>query len=188
MSPREAELTSRLEQALQLTASLQRENQLLREKINLLVRRVFGSSSEIINAAQLLLVLSGSQLVEPATEQELETFKPATACLDTVVPVDFKGTVQCDRYAAHNQLATRPDKAIKLANCWAHVRRKFHDALASSPKTGGWVVKQIRLLYRIESGLRERKAGPAKANRLWSGSRKLTHGCFKAGDSFPRVR
>ena len=85
----------------------------------------------------------------------------AGACLDTVVPVDFKGTVQCDGYDAYNRLAARPDKAIKLAYCWAHVRRKFNDALESAPRAAGWMVKQIQLLYRIESRLRETKAGPA---------------------------
>jgi transposase len=85
----------------------------------------------------------------------------AAACLDSIVPVDFQGTVQCDGYAAYDRLAARPQKAIKLAYCWAHVRRKFNDALESSPKTAGWVVKQIQLLYRIESRLREIKAGPA---------------------------
>ncbi len=83
------------------------------------------------------------------------------ACLDRVVPVDFKGTVQCDGYAAYERLLARPAQAIKLASCWAHVRRKFHDALASSPKTAGWLVKQIQLLYRVEAALREKKAGPA---------------------------
>jgi transposase len=82
-------------------------------------------------------------------------------CLDTVVPVDFKGTVQCDGYGAYGRLTERPGQAIKLANCWAHVRRKFNEALESAPRTGGWMVKQIQLLYRIESGLRQAKAGPA---------------------------
>ena len=45
MSPREAELTQQLEQVLQTHAALQRENRLLREKVNLLLRRVFGASS-----------------------------------------------------------------------------------------------------------------------------------------------
>jgi hypothetical protein len=83
------------------------------------------------------------------------------ACLATVVPVDFRGTVQCDGYAAYNQLAQRPGAAIKLAACWAHVRRKFNDALESSPRTAGWMMRQIQNLYRIESGLRDRRAGPA---------------------------
>ena len=33
-------------------------------------------------------------------------------CLDAVVPVDFRGTVQCDGYAAYNRLAARPGQAI----------------------------------------------------------------------------
>ena len=85
----------------------------------------------------------------------------AGACLDTVVPLDFKGTVQCDGYDAYNRLAQRPGQAITLAYCWAHVRRKFDEALEGTPRTAGWILKQIQLLYRIESKLREQKAGPA---------------------------
>jgi hypothetical protein len=85
----------------------------------------------------------------------------AGECLDTIVPVDFQGTVQCDGYDGYNRLARRCGKEIKLAYCWAHVRRKFNDALEGSPRTAGWIIKQIQLLYRIESRLREQKAGPA---------------------------
>jgi transposase len=362
MNRREAELTQQLEQALQVIASLQQENQLLREKVNLLVRRVFGSSSEKLDAAQLQLLLAGAELVEPAAAPPAEIPQPKTQsptprkaktprlpdnlpvveqivdpepvkaapeqwrqigqevseqldyeparyfrrrlvrrtyvpkapradaenvpvtaplpptlqerciatpallasviiqkycdhlplyrqeqilarrfginlprqtlarwvelaagwlrplhqqiktgvmaggyvqldetpidylepgagrtlngylwagsrpggdvffdwhasragqCLDTVVPVDFKGTVQCDGYAGYDRLVERPGQAIKLANCWAHVRRKFHEASESTPRTTGWFVKQIQNLYRIESQLRDAKAGPA---------------------------
>lgn len=359
MTPREAELTRQLEQALQVIAALQRENQLLREKVNLLVKRVFGASTEKMDEAQLQLLLSGTQEVEPSVEQKVsapalapqpsaarklktprlpetlpvveeiidpepvkaapEQFRqigqevseqldyeparyfrrrvvrrtyvsktevdtaPITAplpptlqerciatpallahvivskycdhlplyrqeqilarrhginlprqtlarwvelvaqwltpvyqqiktgvmaggyvqldetpinylepgagrsvkgflwagsrpggdvffdwhasrlgeCLDTVVPVDFEGTVQCDGYDGYNRLAQRLGKSITLAYCWAHVRRKFNDALESSPRTAAWMIKQIQLLYRIESRLREQKAGPA---------------------------
>lgn len=85
----------------------------------------------------------------------------AGACLDTVVPLDFKGTVQCDGYDAYNRLAQRSGQVIKLAYCWAHVRRKFNEALEGAPRTAGWMIKQIQLLYRIESRLRDQKAGPA---------------------------
>lgn len=85
----------------------------------------------------------------------------AGACLDTVVPLDFKGTVQCDGYDAYSRLAQRPGQIIKLAYCWAHVRRKFDEALEGAPRTAGWMMKQIQLLYQIESKLREQKAGPA---------------------------
>lgn len=76
MTVREAELTQQLEQALQANAALRRENQLLREKVNLLLRRVFGSSSEKMDLAQLQLLLSGAELVEPAAEQKVEAPKP----------------------------------------------------------------------------------------------------------------
>ena len=359
MTPREAELTRQLEQALQLNAALQHENQLLREKVNLLVRRVFGSSSEKMDAAQLQLLLSGAELVEPAAPPKAEVPPPkpqpvtprkpktprlpetlpvveevidpepvkaapeqfrqigqevseqldyeparyfrrrvvrrtyvsktepekapvtaplpptlqerciatpallahllvskycdhlplyrqeqilarrhginlprqtlarwvelaaqwlkpiyqhiktgvmaggyvqldetpidylepgagralkgylwtgsrpggdvffdwhasrAGECLDSIVPVDFQGTVQCDGYDGYNRLTQRSDKEIKLAYCWAHVRRKFNDALEGAPRTAGWMIKQIQLFYRIESRLREQKAGPA---------------------------
>lgn len=359
MTARESELTRQLEQALRDSAALRRENQLLREKVNLLLRRVFGASSEKLDAAQLELLLSGGELVEPSPEQKAQAPQPkgppraagqarvtrlpqnlpvveevidpepvkaapdqfrqigqevseqldyeparyfrrrlvrrtfvskiqpdnapvtaplpatlqerciatpallaqvvvskycdhlplyrqeqilarrhginlprqtlarwvelaaqwlrpvyqqiktgvmaggyvqvdetpinylepgagralkgflwtgsrpggdvffdwhpsrAGACLDTVVPLDFKGTVQCDGYDAYNRLAQRAGQAIKLAYCWAHVRRKFNDALEGAPRTAGWMIKQIQLLYRIESRLREQKAGPA---------------------------
>jgi transposase len=359
MTAREAELTQQLEQALQLNAALQRENQLLREKVNLLLRRVFGASSEKLDPAQLQLLLAGAQLIEPAAEPKVQAPQPKTRaqaprkaklprlpenlplveevidpelvkaapeqfrqigqevseqldyeparyfrrrvvrrtyvsktqpeqapvtaplpptlqerciatpallaqvavskfcdhvplyrqeqilarryginlprqtlarwmelvaqwlrplyqqiktgvlaggyvqldetpidylepgagralkgylwtgsrpggdvffdwhasraaqCLDTIVPMDFEGTVQCDGYDAYNRLAQRSGKQIKLAYCWAHVRRKFNEALEGAPRTAGWLIKQIQLLYRIESRLRDQKAGPA---------------------------
>jgi hypothetical protein len=60
MTPREAELTTLLQETQAALQRSLRENQLLREKINLLVRRVFGSSSEALDTAQLQLLLSQS--------------------------------------------------------------------------------------------------------------------------------
>jgi transposase len=78
------------------------------------------------------------------------------ACLDNVLPVDFKGTVQCDGYAAYASFA-RDKEHIQLASCWAHVRRKFFEAQDQDPRLVDWVLHQIRLLYRIERELRESK-------------------------------
>lgn len=83
----------------------------------------------------------------------------AAACLDNVIPVDFRGTIQCDGYSAYRAFANSRN-GIELAGCWAHVRRKFHEALVQSSKVAGWVMRQIQHLYRVESGLREQKAGP----------------------------
>ena len=49
---------------------------------------------------------------------------------------------------------------IQLVGCWAHVRRKFNDALQDFPKLAGWIMKQIQNLYVIEAKLREERAGP----------------------------
>lgn len=66
MTPREAELTSQLEAVL-------RENALLRQKIDLLVRRVFGSTSERLSPNQLELLLALSEAPPAAAPVE----KPA---------------------------------------------------------------------------------------------------------------
>jgi transposase len=85
----------------------------------------------------------------------------AAACLDTIIPVDFKGTLQCDGYSAYPAFADGRQGAIVLAGCWAHVRRRFYETREQSPKVSGWFLRQIQSLYRIESVLRDKKAGPA---------------------------
>jgi len=86
--------------------------------------------------------------------------------------------VQTDGYAAYDSYvkkrrqhiadgADKPD--IVSAACWAHVRRKFHDALAECPGQAGWVMRQIQHLYRIEAQLREHGAGPALREAVRSG-------------------
>jgi transposase len=86
-----------------------------------------------------------------------ETSRAAT-CLNNIIPVDFNGTVQCDGYSAYRSFANRRN-GIELAGCWAHVRRKFHEALEQSPKTAGWIMRQIQHLYRVEARLRESRRG-----------------------------
>jgi len=84
----------------------------------------------------------------------------AAACLDNIIPLTFRGTVQCDGYSAYRAFANGRGEAIELAGCWAHVRRKFYEALEQSPRTSGWLLRQIQHLYRIEANLREQRAGP----------------------------
>lgn len=84
----------------------------------------------------------------------------AARCLDHIIPADFQGTVQCDGYAAYPSFANRSEGRITLAACWAHARRKFHEATESAPQQAGWMLLQIQHLYRIEKQMREAKAGP----------------------------
>lgn len=85
----------------------------------------------------------------------------AAACLEDIIPVDFRGTVQCDGYSAYRAFARSRAHPIALAGCWAHVRRKFHESTESTPRLAGWILRQLQNLYAIEARLREGKAGPA---------------------------
>lgn len=67
--------------------------------------------------------------------------------------------IQCDGFSAYPSWAG--DKPwLTLMGCHAHVRRKFFEAKDQSPKLTGWLLRQIGHLYRIEKGLREKKAAP----------------------------
>jgi transposase len=91
----------------------------------------------------------------------------AADCLDNVIEADFRGVIQSDGYRAYQAFAR--NRELTLAGCWAHVRRKFHEAREQSPRTAGWILNQIAHLYRVESGLREHGAGPVlrEAQRAW---------------------
>jgi transposase len=84
----------------------------------------------------------------------------AAACLDNVITADFTGTLQCDGYSAYPAFAERRAGKVTLAGCWAHARRKFHEAIEQAPRTTGWIIRQIAHLYRVESDLRGKRAGP----------------------------
>jgi transposase len=83
----------------------------------------------------------------------------AAECLERIVPVDFKGTVQCDGYSGYRSFANGRKGTITLAGCWAHARRGFYEAREQAPRVCGWILRQIQNLYRIESVLRDKKAG-----------------------------
>lgn len=84
----------------------------------------------------------------------------AAVCLDNVITADFTGTLQCDGYSAYPAFAERRAGKVTLAGCCAHARRKFHEALDQTPRTAGWILRQIAHLYRVEKDLREKHAGP----------------------------
>ena len=83
----------------------------------------------------------------------------AASCVGDLLPADFTGTLQCDGYGVYPAFVRRHSPSVVLAGCWAHVRRKFHEARGQSPKLSGWFLRQIQHLYRVESRLREKKAG-----------------------------
>ncbi len=81
--------------------------------------------------------------------------------LENIIPPDFTGTIQCDAFGAYRTHA-RKHEGITLAGCWAHARRKFHEAFVQgeSKQRSAWILRQIGHLYEVERGLRENRAGP----------------------------
>jgi hypothetical protein len=67
----------------------------------------------------------------------------------------YKGIVQADAARAHDQLFESGD--ILEAGCWAHTRRYFFNAQATSPNESRYVLRKIRHLYRIEAEAKARK-------------------------------
>ena len=65
---------------------------------------------------------------------------------------DFAGILQVDGYGGYAALARRRLQ-VRLAFCWAHVRRKFFELADSSP-VATEVLRRIALLYAIEKEVR----------------------------------
>jgi transposase len=68
---------------------------------------------------------------------------------------DYQGGIHCDGYGGYNALLKK--EGIIGINCWAHVRRKFIEALPQGKEKGvsGHVVRMIRALYKIEENIKE---------------------------------
>ncbi len=81
--------------------------------------------------------------------------------LENIIPHDFSGTIQCDAFGAYRSYA-RNHGNIDLAGCWAHARRKFHEAFVQgeSKQRAAWILRQIGHLYEVERQVRENRAGP----------------------------
>lgn len=65
---------------------------------------------------------------------------------------DFAGILQVDGYGGYAALARRRQQ-IRLAFCWAHVRRKFFELADSSP-VAAEVLRRIASLYAVEDEVR----------------------------------
>ncbi len=62
---------------------------------------------------------------------------------------NYKGAVQTDGYEAYSIYENK--KGVLLLGCWAHARRKFTEALKEDKSGAEYALKQIGLLYRVES-------------------------------------
>ncbi len=71
---------------------------------------------------------------------------------------EFAGILQVDGYTGFDRIAgDRPKGAVKLAFCWAHVRRKFYDFHhATGSPIAAEALRRIAEIYAIEARIRGR--------------------------------
>lgn len=93
---------------------------------------------------------------------------------------DFAGVLMADGYTVYQSLANEHGRFV-VANCWAHVRRKFVECEQNFPDEAGAALAMIRELYAAEreatpetrAAVRAEKARPV-ADRLMAWAKEVT--------------
>ena len=62
---------------------------------------------------------------------------------------DYQGAVQTDGYEVYSIYEHK--KGVLLLGCWAHVRRKFNEAIKEDKSGAEYALKQIGMLYKVEA-------------------------------------
>jgi len=92
-----------------------------------------------------------------------------------------------DGYAGYNRLLKRAAQDVQLAYCWAHARRKLHDAAkASAAPIAQEGLKQIAAIYRIEVDIKGQPADTRLAARIERTKPKLE--AFKSWLTHNRIQ
>ena len=68
----------------------------------------------------------------------------------TTLLAGFKGVLQSDAYPAYANFA-REHEGVVCVGCWAHARRRFHEALEHAPVQAAFVLRLIGQLYALEA-------------------------------------
>ena len=64
--------------------------------------------------------------------------------------INYKGWVQCDGFKTYDKL-DRILPNIKLAGCWVHARRKYHEAKNNDPKRAAYALGLFKEVYKHEA-------------------------------------
>jgi transposase len=67
---------------------------------------------------------------------------------------NFSGIAMCDGYAVYNRLS-KENPSLRIANCFAHVRRKFIEAEDDYAEQAGTALAMIAELYAVEREAKE---------------------------------
>ncbi len=76
----------------------------------------------------------------------------------------YRGYLQADAYSGYDEVFV--DSSVVEVGCWAHCRRKFYEALETSPQEASAVLAAIARLYRIEKEAKERDLAPDAVSDL----------------------
>jgi transposase len=79
---------------------------------------------------------------------------------------NFRGFLQCDAYAGYDELFRSSRGVVIEVACWAHARRKFVEAEATSPAPAHEAVARIKALYAVEHDAKDLDATARAALRL----------------------
>lgn len=74
----------------------------------------------------------------------------------------FRGVLQSDEYGAYASHERKTEGIVRVG-CWAHARRKFHEAIEERPKAANVVLRVIAKLYRLEAQWDETNVGEARS-------------------------
>lgn len=78
------------------------------------------------------------------------------ACLDDLLG-GYQGTLQTDAYGAYDSWTAGMD-GIVLTACWAHARRKFHEAFKGGHTLAAGPLAAIQRIYQTEAAARQNGA------------------------------
>ena len=76
----------------------------------------------------------------------------------------FQGILQTDAYGGYDQFGKK--EGITMLACWAHARRKFHDALGNDGIRARHALELIQRLYGVERQAKEKKLSPKDRQML----------------------
>ena len=104
----------------------------------------------------------------------------------------FEGYLHADAYGGYDQIYLGSNDAIREVACWAHARRKFFDAINSSPREVHQLLEWIRQLYDVEERSRElsadaRREVRAQSNARARSPRRTSRGAGKTGAAQERA-
>jgi len=85
------------------------------------------------------------------------------ACLDDLLG-DYQGFLQTDAYAGYDSWTSNKEGVV-LFSCWAHARRKFHDAFKTGQTLAAGPLAAIQQIYQVETTLRQTHPAPQAAER-----------------------